>query len=1056
MYTGYHFHSDLSSGTTNIDSVTKYKQYIEKAKEMGMKAFGFSEHGNIFEWYHKKCDIEAAGMKYIHACECYITESVEEKVRDNYHCVLIAKNFEGFKELNRLVTKSFNKEDGHFYYSPRITFDELTTTSDNIMITTACLGGILHNAPEALQKRFVKFLAENKHRCYLEVQHHQDIEGEQKKYNQKLYKLSKEIGVPLIAGTDTHALDEIHEQARVILQKGKDVYFPNEDSWDLKFQTYESLCRAFKAQGALPEEVYLQAIENTNKMADKVEEFQLDTNTKYPKLYGDSYQTFKKQINEKWKRHPYIRKRYDRDTIRERVLSELDTYEKTGCIDFMLLQTYLRDWERKKGIQCGYGRGSVSGSMVAYALGVTEMDSIKFDLNFFRFLNPARVTNADIDTDYSAKDRDTVKQFILKDHMGLQNIKSAEIITFNTIKTKGAIRDICRALYKTDEHSKEYLQIADRIASGVEDNEEKMRAEYPEVFKWVDIVTGVIVSIGSHPSGVLVSDRNIEEMVGLCTLSKSKYPVSMLNMKELDALMYVKLDILGLDTIGVINETCRLAGIDRLNPDNTPLDDEKVWKSIRDDTTGIFQWESNSASAYIKKFLSDETILRAKQRNKKFSWIKWFSFGNGLLRPGSASYRNEVAKGEFYENGLKELDEFLAPTMGRLCMQEDIMQFLVKFCGYSQAESDTVRRGIAKKYGTEQLLPEIERRFIEYTSTHYNVEVEKCREIIKPFLQVILDASDYSFSWNHSDSYSCIGYIAGYLRYYYPHEFLTAALNVFEENEEKTKSIVNYAQKNKIPIQGIKFRYSQAEYTYDTKTKTIYKGLSSIKYLNKRISKELYGLRDVKYENFVDLLKDIKLNTSVNSRQLEILINLDFFSEFGDIHQLQRDVYIFDAFFGRKEFSHDELPVGLLEMIEGLGGTITSKRVKISGEKLISVLTEKEFNKKTTLREKIEYELKHLGYINIKIPDCPPHYAYVVDVNKKYKNKVVTLYRLNSGEVETVKIKGPAYDRSPVEKGDVIKTIEASNEKRWKPDGDGGFIQIDELETILKRWSIVQ
>lgn len=1059
MYTGYHFHSDLSSGTTNIDSVTKYKQYIDRAKELGMKAFGFSEHGNIFEWYHKKCDIEAAGMKYIHACECYVTENLTEKVRDNYHCVLIAKNFEGFKELNRLVAKSFDKNDGHFYYTPRITFEELVNTTDNIIITTACLGGILHNAPDKLQQQFIQFLAENKERCYLEIQHHSDVDGEQKAYNIKLYELSQKFGIPLIAGTDTHALNQLHEEARVVLQKGKGVHFANEDSWDLKFHTYEELCKAYKLQGALPEDVYLEAIENTNHMADKIEEFQLDRNTKYPKLYDNSYETFRKQINAKWKRHPYIRQRYTKEFVKERVLDELDTYDKTGCIDFMLLQTYLRDWERKKSIQCGYGRGSVSGSLISYILGVTEMDSVKFDLNFFRFLNPARVTLADIDTDYSAKDRDTVKEFILKDHMGLDNIKSAEIITFNTIKTKGAIRDICRALYKNedDKDDKEYLKIADYISTNVEDKLEQMRSEYPEVFKWVDIVTGVIVSIGSHPSGVLVSDKNIEEMIGLCSLSKSKYPVSMLNMKELDTLMYVKLDILGLDTIGVINEACRLAGIERLNPDNTPLDDEDVWKSIRDDTTGIFQWESSSASAYIKKFMSDETVEKAKLKNENFSWIKWFSFGNGLLRPGSASYRNEVANGGFYENGLKELDDFLAPTMGRLCMQEDIMQFLVKFCGYSQAESDTVRRGIAKKYGTEQLLPEIERRFIEYTSEHYNVEKEKCKEIIKPFLQVILDASDYSFSWNHSDSYSCIGYIAGYLRYYYPYEFLTAALNIFEENEEKTKNIINYAQKINIPIQGIKFRYSQAEYTYDAETKTIYKGLSSIKYLNKRISRELYELRNNKYSNFIALLTDIKEETTVNSRQLEILIHLDFFSEFGDIHQLLRDVYIFDTFFGRKTFKHVELlNVGIdLDTIEKLGGIITEKQVKVDADALLSLLTEKSVEKKTTIREKIQYELDHLGYINIKIPDCSPQYVYVVDVNKKYKNKTVKLYRLNNGEIETVKIKGPVYDRCPINKGDVIKTIEASNEKKWKPDGNGGFIQIDELETILRSWKMV-
>ena len=144
-YTVYHLHSDLSSGTTNIDSVTKFKSYVEYAKELGMTALAFSEHGNIFEWYHKKQEIEKAGMKYIHACECYISENLE-KVRDNYHCVLIAKNFEGFKELNKLISQSFNRNDGHFYYVPRISFNELINTSDNIVITSACLGGILNNA----------------------------------------------------------------------------------------------------------------------------------------------------------------------------------------------------------------------------------------------------------------------------------------------------------------------------------------------------------------------------------------------------------------------------------------------------------------------------------------------------------------------------------------------------------------------------------------------------------------------------------------------------------------------------------------------------------------------------------------------------------------------------------------------------------------------------------------------------------------------------------------------------------------------------------------------
>lgn len=174
QYTVYHLHSDLSNGVTNIDSVTKYGEYIAKAKECGMNAMGFSEHGSVFEWWHKKSAIEAAGMKYIHAVECYLTTTLTEKIRDNYHCVLLAKNYRGFLELNRLVSNSFCRKDNHFYYAPRITFDELFHTSDNILVTTACVGGVLGKGDEQVQRVYLDFLTRNRHRCFLEVGHHMD------------------------------------------------------------------------------------------------------------------------------------------------------------------------------------------------------------------------------------------------------------------------------------------------------------------------------------------------------------------------------------------------------------------------------------------------------------------------------------------------------------------------------------------------------------------------------------------------------------------------------------------------------------------------------------------------------------------------------------------------------------------------------------------------------------------------------------------------------------------------------------------------------------------
>ena len=492
----------------------------------------------IFEWFHKKSAIEAAGLKYIHACEAYLTADLTEKTRDNYHCIIAARNYDGFLELNELVSNSFNRNDNHFYYVPRISFQELFSTSDNIMITTACVGGVLGKGSAAIQNQFLDFLERNKRRCFLEIGHH--LDEKQVVYNKKLLKFSQQTGVPLIAGTDTHVLNAEHERGRTILQRAKNIYFDDEEKWDLKFKNYDELVDAYRAQNSLPEEAYLEAIQNTNVFAEMVDEFTLDLGVKYPKIYDKPEEMFLEKVESAVATHPYALERHGREKLMSVVEDEFEVYKATDSIDFMLLQTYLREWEAENEIQCGYGRGSVTGSMIAYLLRITEMDSIRFNLNFFRFMNPSRVTNADIDTDYGSRDRDAVKQFLLRDKMNLPNIQSAEIITFNTIEEKGAIRDVGRALgIPLDE----VADITKAIDGRSDTEKQKIRKKYSELFSYVDIVRGTIVSVGTHPSGVLISDLPIAQTVGLCSTSTSDYPVSVLNMKELDELMYVKLNI---------------------------------------------------------------------------------------------------------------------------------------------------------------------------------------------------------------------------------------------------------------------------------------------------------------------------------------------------------------------------------------------------------------------------------------------------------------------------------------------------------------------------------
>lgn len=1041
-YCIYHSHTDLSNGVTNVDSVTKYYQYIDKAKSCGMSAIGFSEHGNIFEYLHKKEAVEKAGMKYLHGVEAYITEKLwyedneaVSKKRDNYHCVLIAKNYEGFKELNRLASIAFNKDDGHFYYNPRITLDELINTSENIIVCTACLGGILSRGTENVKGIFLDFLIKNKNRVFLEIQHHNT--KEQIDYNIELYNIHKKTGIRLIAGTDTHCLNERHAEARKMLQLGKGIHFGEEDGWDLVFKTYEELISSYRKQEALPDNVFIEAIENTNVLADMVDEFTLNKSFKYPKIFNDTEKTFEKMVFKKAKENKYLNERYPWEVVESRLKQEIEDYKTVGACDYMLMQEYLRDWEHKNGIYSGPGRGSCNGSLVCYVLGITEMDSLKFDLNFFRFINPSRISLPDIDTDYSTEDRDRVKQFLLKEHMGFPTIQTSEIITFNTVQLKGAIRDVGRGLNIP-------LEEVNVICNAVYKDEEKhdviddmWREKYPEVFEYLDIIMGTIVSIGSHPSGVLITDVDIMSDIGCCTTRESEYPVSCLNMKELDSLNYVKLDILGLDNISLINNTCKLAGIEKITPDNIDLEDWNVWKSIREDTSMIFQWDGSLGSIVIKDLFSDNTISKIRKYIPNLPTLKLFSFGNALIRPCGTSVRNFAVKGDIRRTGIKDIDDMLAPELGNCIVQETIMRFVMRFCGYDLSGSDRVRKSIAKKLGTEQLLGEIRQGFYKNAVVEYNLSEEKAESIIQPILKCISDATRYAFSWNHSDAYSYIGYALGYLRYYYPVEYITTCLNVWKNKEEKTNTVISYAKRKNIKILPPKFRYSKSEYFMDKEYNAIYKGIGSIKYMNSNIAEELYELRNGTYNTFSELLYDIANKTSLNSRQLEILIKLDFFSEFGNSKELLAINEWFNFFKQgeiktiKKEKIKDQTIYNIIKRYS----KETATGFKIIDVK--SIINETEIAQKSieikdfSYKEKILTQIEYYGYIDMNTGDnsIEERTKLIVLENiplRKKKDNSIWAYKIltqsiGSGKHGEFTILGSCYKNKPIKQYDIIK-----------------------------------
>ena len=887
-YVVYHLHSDLSNGVTNIDSVTKYNEYVDYAASLGMRALGLSEHGSVFEWLKKKESIEKAGMKYIHAAEFYITESLYGKVRDNYHCVLISRNYDGVKELNKLSSISFNRDDNHFYYVPRISFNELIHTSDNIIICTACLASILASDNSQLKERFISFLFANKHRCFLEIQHH-NVQA-QKDYNIALWKLSQETGIPLIAGTDTHALNEEHLHGRSILQRAKNIHFDNEDGWDLSFKTYDELIDAYKKQGVLPIDEVKRAINNTNVMADMIEEFSMDRSYKYPHLWDNPEELLRNKIKQ-----GIINKGVDKypnyQQYLDRIEYEIEAYKHNEAIDFMLLMEDVISWCKSQDIQTGYGRGSVNGSVIAWLLGITEMDSIKFGLNFERFMNVERVSLSDIDTDIPPSRIDEVKSYVFNHH----GLYCSDIVTFNTIADKGAIRDVGRALGID-------LETVGKICDSVDNDDayQKSREKYPDLFRYVDIVKGCIVSVGNHPCGMLVAPNSIDDAIGLFTSSTDPFPISQLYMKEVDSLNYVKLDLLKLDTIELISDTCKMAGIPVILPDTMDIQDDNVWNSMRDDTTACFQWESNTGQDYIKKLLSDDTIKKYEDAGLSIDKMTLLSIGNSAIRPAGASYREDLANGVVRKTGSKPIDEFLSNTFGYLVFQCQIIDFLHQYCGFTMGEADVVRRGFAKKTGTDQFIPVIKNGgylngnkahyidgFIQTMKNKYDIPEAKSEEDIVAFIQVIEDASSYLFSLNHSQPYSFMGYACAYLRYYYPTEFITCCLNINKDNNDKTSTVTEYAKKVGVKIIPIKFGHSRADYSCDASTKSVYKGVESVKNLNSVVAEELYELsQNNTYTNFIELLKDISTKTSCNSRQLDILIKLNYFSDFGEINEL--------------------------------------------------------------------------------------------------------------------------------------------------------------------------
>ena len=1032
----YHCHTEYSL----LDSCTKYQDYIDLALANGSKALSISEHGKPLNWTEKWNACKQAGLRYIHSVEIYLTESLEEKVRDNYHTVLMARNMDGVKELNALVSKSCDKE--HFYYTNRITFDEFLNISSNIISTSACLASPLNKLPDT-HPRYMELAQKYD---FLEVQAHNH--PEQIEFNKRLVALSKKIGKPLIAGTDTHSSSKYKAECRAILLASKHKSYGDEDAFDLTYKTYDELVEMFRAQGALSEEEYLTAIENTNQLYDMTEEIELDTSIKYPILYGSreaDSQKFKETIERKFaeKLETGVIPESQREAFRTAIDEELRVFQKLKMDGFMLSMSELICWCKEQGMAIGTARGSVGGSRIAYVTDIIDLNPETWHTVFSRFCNEDRLEIGDIDIDCVESDRPAIFKHITG---RFGEDKTARVASFGTMQSKGVIDDVGRALAMkwdkengmtkdsidggyTEIHRRKIenpwsLPNISRIKSEFDSDPEKTKKKYPELFYYYDGLIDTKISQSVHPAGMVISPITLVDNFGV--FDKDNENCLLLDMENIhDFTGLAKYDFLILKTVQVIRDACRYMNKPYPKTHEIDWDDEDVWADMIKNPSGIFQFEGAFAFESLKKFVPKS--------------IFDMSIVTACIRPSGSSYRDMLLARQAHKNPSEIIDELLKENLGYLIYQEDTIKFLQQICGLSGSEADNIRRAIGRKQKDrlDKAMPSILEGYCQKSPQPREVAEQEAKE----FLQVIEDSASYQFGYNHSIAYCLLGYLCAYYRYYHPIEFITSFLNN-AANEDDIRNGTAYANKVGIKISMPKWGLSKSEYFFDKEKNIIAKGLTSIKYMGSGIAEELYKLAHERtYTKFVDILADLDSKTSINTRQLDILIKLDFFSDFGNQRELIRISEMFYDTFKKgqaKKISKDKVDGTPLEPIVSKYSVGVTKSGGVAKSYTLldvkSIMSEVEDAIKDIHMDDLGDLLKvrnfvdvmgYVGYVSGKEEDRRK--LYVLDVftlvrkkdNKQFGYSIITK-SIGSGIESRFTVVNKLYDQDPIKKVDII------------------------------------
>lgn len=996
--------------------MSKPIDYINRAKELSHTTYFTTEHGwqgNIFEALTlcKENDLEC-----IYGVEAYyVDDRFNKEDRKNSHIILIALTNKARREINNIISKA-NTEG--FYYKPRIDRELLLSlTPTDTIITTACVVGRLFK--DEYEEEFLKPIHNHfKDNLYLEVQSHNHIS--QINHNKQILNLSKKYGIKLIHANDSHYIKPEDSKYRDLFLKAKGIIYEEESGFILDYPTYDEIVERYRKQRVLNDKQIEEALNNT-LIFDKAEDIDIDKEFKIPKIVdGDSNEILKDILQDAWDKEKVNIKPEKHEIYKKAIQDEFETVKECGMADYFILDHKIIDKavNEYNAILTRSGRGSAVSFYITKLLGLTEVDRIKSPITLYpsRFLTSARVleTKSLPDIDLNFADVTPVIK-ASKDILGEDGIYY--MVAYKPLQESSAFRLWCKA---NDLEIDEYNEIAKNLDNYVNDKKWEKLIEDSKIFR------GVIESVSPSPCSFLLSDKSISKEVGLIKVGDEI--CCCLDGYNCDVYKYLKNDYLTVQVYSIISEVYKLLGrpIDNISTLINNCDD-KVWDIYANGiTTAINQADSDFGKQTVKRY-------KPTSLAELSGWV-------ASIRPGFASLMNDFLDRKPYTTGVEELDDLLKESSHRMLYQESIMKYLI-WLGIDEKDSYDVIKKIAKKKFKEEELQQLKLRLIDGWKQHVGKP-----DGFEETWQVIEDAVKYSFNASHSISVAIDSIYGAYLKSHYPLEFMTVALNLYANDETRTNNLIEECSLFDIKIKSPKFRYSKGEYFMDKKTNTIYKGIGSIKYLNSQIGNELYNLKDNVYNSFLECLIDVKTNININTKQLDYLIKIGYFSEFGTIKNLLYITDLYYKLYNKKSLSLDKLEeLGLnLDQAIKYGRKTEKKIMDLDYEKLLNDLINNIPNEEFPLVELLKMQKDILGYIDYVNPELDKKICLVNTFDGKYNTKKVNLYCLNNGKTVDFKLYNKIYKHKPIEEGDIIYT--SSMERKPKP------ILLGEDENGKKQW----